>query len=149
MQSKKLLNYISLILTLSILVSIYLIYLHYSTSPGLCDINQTLSCNTVNKSIYSVFPPDFGIPVSIIGIVFFIILFALSRIVYSNPKKEIKTIKYYFYLSAVALLFSIYLIIIEAFVLHAYCIACLILDLLIIINLIFAYKLKSQTSSSV
>jgi len=141
MEQKKALNYISITSILAILVSIYLLYLHYSKTPGkFCSFGQYFSCDLVNKGIYSLFPPKIGIPVAFLGILFFTIILILSRMLYKDPEK--KTINYLFILSILSLLFAIYLFSIEAFIIHSFCIFCLILDVLIIINLIFVYKLK-------
>ncbi len=146
MKEKKLLNYISITSVLSTLVSIYLIYLHYS-KPGkrFCDIGEIFSCDVVNKSIYSLFPPKIGIPVAFLGILFFTVILVLSRIAYKNPEKEKHTINYIYLLTIFSLFFAFYLLFIEIFILKAFCMGCLVLDVLIIINLILTYKLKHQT----
>ncbi len=143
MEQKKLLNYISVTSVLAILVSIYLTYLHYSKSLGhFCNFGENFSCDLVNKSIYSLFPPKIGIPVAILGLMFFTIILVLSRTIYKNLENEKHTIKYLFILSIFSLLFAGYLFSIELFVIKSFCIFCIILDVLIIINLILTYKLR-------
>lgn len=148
MEQKKLLNYISVTSILSILFSIYLVYLHYSKSLGhFCNFGENFSCDLVNKSIYSLFPPKIGIPVAILGLIFFTIILVLSRIIYKNIENEKHTINYIFVLSILSLLFSIYILFTEIFIIKSYCIFCLVLDILIIINLILSYKLKYRNKT--
>ena len=145
MEQKKLLNYISITSILSILVSIYLLYSHYSKTPGkFCNFGENFSCDLVNKSIYSLFPPKIGIPVAFLGILFFMTILVLSRMIYKNPENEKHTINYLFIFSIFSLLFAVYLFSIELFVIKSFCIFCLVLDVLIITNLALTYKLKYQ-----
>jgi len=47
----------------------YLTYLHFSPEEGsFCNLGERLSCDVVNKSIYS---EVFGVPLSVMGVVFF------------------------------------------------------------------------------
>lgn len=145
MEQKRILNYTSITSILSILVSAYLLYLHYSKTTGkFCNFGENFSCDLVNKSIYSLFPPKIGIPVAFLGILFFMTILILSRMVYKNPENEKHTINYLFILSIFSLLFAVYLFSIELFVIKSFCIFCLILDVLIIINLILSYRLKTK-----
>ena len=88
---KTLTNLLIIISILAIILSIYLTVLHYSDVSSFCDISQGLSCDIVNKSIYSEFPPGSGIPVAVGGIIVF--LAVLITVIKIKNNKEL------FYLS--------------------------------------------------
>ena len=143
---RKLASWLIIISILAIIVSIYLTFLHYSSSSTFCNISEGLNCDVVNKSIYAEFPPGSGIPVAILGLLTFIVILIVvlkiknnKELFYLSPK-EISN--YLFYLSIISILFAIYLLIIEAFFLLTFCILCIILDILILKTLIVSYKLK-------
>ncbi len=124
-------------LTMSILsffgavISAYLVYLHYVESASdICNISETLNCDIVNKSIYA---EIFNVPVAILGLIaylcFFVFFAALGYLKKTETKKQAQIM--FVFLSA-GLVFSLYLTGIEAFVLHAYCIFCLIQQCIIL-----------------
>ena len=80
----KLISWMKTLSYIFIIISSYLLYLHYSTSESFCDISPALSCDIVNKSIYSEFPPGSGIPVSFIGILTFILVLIILNNIKSN-----------------------------------------------------------------
>ena len=54
----------------------YLTYLHFKTTEGsLCNFGAGLSCEIVNKSIYS---EVLGVPLSLLGLTYFIAVFTLA-----------------------------------------------------------------------
>jgi len=63
---KLLLKIIILFCLLGILLSSYSLYHHYTDIKGICNINDTFSCDVVNRSVSSEF---LGIPVALIGII--------------------------------------------------------------------------------
>ncbi len=108
--------------------SIYLTISHYRVYTDLayesfCAISRSINCDTVSQSPYSIF---IGIPVpvwGIIGYVFFLLLllFAWDR---DAQKQRLWTI-----LSILALFFSIYSIVlayISTFIIHSYCMMCIV-----------------------
>src|SRR3989344_5720627 len=104
---------------LGILVSLYLAYLKYNPTEldsSFCNITEYLSCSTVNTSSYSTF---LGIPVAFIGILGFVFLFILS---FEIPYSRILI----FYSSALGLIFMLYLLIAELFIINAICILCMV-----------------------
>lgn len=112
-----------------IMISSLALYHHYSqTDFEFCSVSQTVSCNLVNKSIYS---EIFSIPVALIGIVEYIIVFSVSFI----KDKRILPI-----ISLLGFVFSIYLTYIEIAVIEAYCLLCL--ASLTFITLIFLLSLS-------
>ncbi|MFC1722810.1 vitamin K epoxide reductase family protein [Nanoarchaeota archaeon] len=143
---------LKLIIILSLLgtgVAGYLVYLHYQPEAStICNINEKLNCDVVNKSVYSKF---LGIPNSMIGIagyLFFIIVsivflkgYDLSKI---HKRLKAKHLNLAVILAAgLGWIFSLYLLYIEKFVLHAYCIFCL--ASLAIITVIFLVSIASYT----
>jgi len=148
MSRKSVTTAILILALLAIAVSAYLTYLHYAPGHGAwCDVSQGFNCEIVNQSIYAEFPPGSGIPVGGLGALAFIIVFILA---YSVQKKEEflyfdrkERAKYLAILLGMSVLFSLYLVYIEAFVLYTFCLFCLILGILIIASFILALKLKS------
>ena len=146
----QLLYWMKLISVFAIIIASYLLFLHYSNTESFCDFSKGLSCDIVNKSIYSEFPPGSGIPVSLMGIIIFIIvIIALNRIKENktitllNNKINPKTLSnFIFYLMIVSLLFAIYLVFTELFLILSICILCVVLDILIIIMMVLSYKLR-------
>ena len=147
---KLILNSLIVISILSMIISIYLIYLHYADTSSFCDISPSLSCDIVNKSRYSEFPPGNGIPVSIFGFLTFSALLVLFMFIkegfsYKINKTKIDKkflVKIIIWILWVSVLFSAYLVYAELFLILSICILCVVLDILIIIMLILTYKLK-------
>ena len=129
---------------IAILTSAYLLYSHYSDVSSFCDVSQAISCDIVNRSLYS---EIFNIPVSLFALITFYIVNVLSLAALRNEKplkltkKQIYNI--IFWLMILGILFALYLIYIEAFVLYAFCPLCLLLDILILIILVTVIKLRS------
>ena len=112
---------IILLAVLGILLSGYSTLTHYSKdASAFCDINQKFSCDIVNKSIYSEL---YGVPVAILGIIGYALLLGLTLLFKKKKEKNLKMLL--ITTSGLAVLFSIYLTYIEAFVLYTYCVVCL------------------------
>jgi len=150
MDRKKGLKIIALMAVLAMIVSGYLVYLHYKPeASSFCDISATLNCDVVNKSIYSEL---FGLPVSGLGLLVFLGIFILALIGIKDKKFDLFGVKVnsdlivkgLLFISIWNLLFALYLVYIEAFVLYTYCIMCILLDVLIIIILIYAILLNKK-----
>ncbi|MBI2106422.1 vitamin K epoxide reductase family protein [Candidatus Woesearchaeota archaeon] len=151
MDKKRGLKIILVCSILAIITFSYLLYIHYKpTESKFCNFGEGFNCDIVNKSIYS---EIMGIPVSLLGALTFIGVLALSILSLNSYKKKFSyyfTIdinsmtKLIFWISVISLLFALYLIYIEAFVLYSFCIFCLIGDILIIITLITSYLLMKR-----
>ena len=72
---EKTLKIIFLLAILGILVSSYLTYIYYSEKYSSCELSETFSCSAVSKSQYG---EILGIPVSLFGIVGYLILAMIS-----------------------------------------------------------------------
>lgn len=109
-----------------IVVSVYALAHHFELAGGeFCSIGDTLDCDKVNRSVYS---EIFGVPVALLGIIFYALIFALAlpnflRLVVGV--KENFRRKILFYLSASGLLFTLYLNFVEAFLIKSFCLVCL------------------------
>src|SRR3972149_850565 len=78
----------------------YLTYIHYSQSKSFCDISQEVSCDVVTTSIYS---EIFGIPVSVLGLLFF------AAVLFLVIKRRDKAFQTLFIVTLFALIPSLYL----------------------------------------
>lgn len=134
----------------AVIISSYLLSLHYSEGESFCDISAGFSCDIVNKSEYSVFPPGNGIPVSLMGALTFLFVIILLLLI-----KHEKTVKIgsrlfnkktfsniIFYLMTIGFIFSLYLLYAELFLILSVCILCVVLDVIIITMIILSYKLR-------
>jgi len=109
---------------LGMLVSGYMFYAKLNTSALVCGISP---CYTVNESQYSYL---FGIPLSVYGIAFYLMVFLLALV---------KKYKVLFAFSVFGVLFSAYLTYLEFFVIYAWCQWCIASAILTV--LIFAVSL--------
>ena len=114
-----------LILILSLLgiaLSGYLTYVHFNRSEGWCPIGG--GCYDVWDSEYSVI---FGIPVALLGLLGYVALFGMSYLRLYYPDLDIveNFPAYILVISIIGAGFSIYLTLIEIFVIQAVCDYCL------------------------
>lgn len=118
---KKLLHWMIGLSVLGIVLSTYA-FLHNRgfSSGALCNINDTLNCDVVNKGPFSQF---FGIPVAFIGMVgyFFLLIGSLLKLKTQDDKS---LTLFLLALSSCGFGFSLYLTSIEAMVLFAWCLIC-------------------------
>jgi len=153
MQKSSLINILIILSLAGILTSAYLLKLHYSQNPdAFCNLSSSINCDIVNKSQYALFPPEYGVPVALLGLLNFLILLMAAIRLKSGKKFSLlgETIdslvlaEFIYYVLLANLLFAFYLIYIEAFVLYAFCILCVLLDVIIFLSLFFAYRLKKS-----
>lgn len=140
---KTLQHYIQLV-TLNIFmlpVTIYLIAMHYKPElSDFCTFGESFNCDIVNKSIYA---EIFGIPVSILGLLTYIVLLIFS--IRGKYKDQTKLIPYATAFVFVGVLFSLRLTYIEAFVLHTWCMLCVISQIVILLQLLIFTHLWKVT----
>lgn len=111
----------------------YLLLVHLSGSrAGACTYSEYFSCDTVNKSRYA---KVFGIPVSLIGTLFFG-GFLGSALVLRRGSSRFWPRAWLVAGSGWCLLYGLYLTYVELFVLHAVCPFCLVS--LLLYGLIFS-----------
>ena len=119
---------------IAIITSAYLLYSHYATTDSFCDINPSISCDIVNRSLYS---EIFGIPISLMSLLAFIFILIITILASKDKINSEKVINIIYWLMILSVIFALYLIYIEAFVLYSVCPLCIVLDILILIILIF------------
>jgi uncharacterized membrane protein len=127
--------------------SSYLAYEHFSGFIPPCSTNLLfLDCGKVLNSTYSTF---LGIPLPVLGIIHYIVLI-LNIILNLRHGFKYKTLL--FAQIALGFLFSLYLIGLQVFVIHAFCFYCMISALdsitLFILMLFLRRKLGAPTSHS-
>jgi uncharacterized membrane protein len=112
---------LGVVATAGIAVSGYLTYVHYRPDALLCTPGG--GCETVQQSDYAEL---LGVPVALLGLLAYAAVLALT--VLDGPRARLVTAV--IALSAVG--FALYLIVLQAFVIDAWCVWCLVNDLLIV-----------------
>ena len=120
--------YVAALILISAILSAYIAYNSYQ--GGTACFGGT-DCNIVQNSSYGSL---FGIKVSLLGATALSILFLSYILSYSDYPRY----KIYYFLSLLSALCSLGFISIQAFILHAWCSSCLVVDLLIILIFIFS-----------
>src|SRR5258708_28470553 len=103
---------------LGFLDNTYLTIEHYKNAIPPCTIAH--GCETVLTSRFSTIS---GIPISILGILFY--LFSIGLVVLYLDTKRTLFLKFLLILTSISLIVSLVLVGIQAFVLHAFCQYCL------------------------
>ena len=122
---------------LSVAVSTYLLYVHYTPSTDICLPNShgNNGCDIVNKSKYAEF---FGIPLGLAGMGMFSLVAALAAMYILDTKihpkgvNKKKIVENVYKLILFNLLFVVYLVYVEVYLLHAICTFCTVLHVFII-----------------
>ena len=109
----------------------YLTYIHYANVQSFCDISKEVSCDIVTTSIYS---EVFAVPVSILGIFYFITV--LWLVFYAKPEKAYRGI---LLLTAFSLMPSLYLSMTEYVFIKSFCILCETSKLLMLAILVASF----------
>lgn len=127
---KKTFSFLSVLNFFGILISSYLLYMHFSPEASdFCVLGERWNCDIVNKSIYAEIA---GIPVSALGLVAYLSFFAFT--LRGTRKDQKKFLPYFFALLSVGLLFTLYLTGIETFVLKTYCLFCVSQQIILLIE---------------
>src|SRR3989344_1610414 len=91
-------------------------------APLICPLKS--DCNVVIKSHYSKF---LGIPIEILGMVYYSLTFLAHLLVILSPSLVLPgTVFFYLVASTIAFLFSLYLLAIQAFAIKQWCFWCLL-----------------------
>lgn len=127
---------IAILAALGIAISAYSLHHHFGhDQTSFCNLSETLNCDLVNRSEYSVF---MGVPVALIGVFGYLLLLGLATVY--REKAETPLLLLIF--SALGLLFALRLTYFEAYRIHAWCILCLsslaVISLITIISAIAA-----------
>lgn len=118
-----------------LLVSIYLTFKTYDPSSVACSIGG--GCETVLSSDYA---KILGVPVSVYGILWYVAQLALIYFVLIKQKLQFAVLPIWV---ALGLAFSLYLLYLEAFVIHAYCTWCLVSLAIVLVTTILLIWPKS------
>jgi uncharacterized membrane protein len=98
----------------------YLTWAHYGDQSIVCPVGG--GCETVQESEYAEIA---GVPVAVAGLAAYVVL--LGLIVWDTPPARLATAA----TALIGLVFSGYLVVVQAFVLEAFCIWCLVNDVFI------------------
>ena len=121
-------------------VMAYLTYIHYESAERyFCDISGDISCSEVAQSAYS---EVLGIPVAILGIGYFALVFLLVLL---NKKREI--FQFIFLLTLFVLIPSLYLSWVEFFTIKVFCVLCEASKVLMIAALAISLVATKQKTS--
>jgi len=94
---------------------------HALTNTALyCGIGSISGCNTVAQSSYSHF---FGIPLGVYGVVFYAVIFIATAFAFTHQARRL--MQFLFLLGSIGILFSLYFMGLQLFVIDALCIYCL------------------------
>jgi uncharacterized membrane protein len=107
---------------IGLFIALYLT-LHRMGVIGTLACGVTGGCDVVQSSAYATF---LTIPVPFIGLAGYLVLFIVSYGSMHGSTRERRTAIALVALSAVAFLFSVYLTVLEAFVIHAWCKWCVV-----------------------
>ena len=155
---RKMLISIIVLAVLAMGATAYLTYLHYEPSASeFCNFNARFNCDVVNKSQWSYIPiGSVEIPVAILGFLYYLGVFIgciglLKKWSFTAIHKIFETGRVLWimrWLTYFGVLFALYLTYIETFVLHTYCIFCLIQQFLIlgIVGLFIAIRISRKKS---
>jgi uncharacterized membrane protein len=134
--SSRTLQHVAGVLVLAgIAVSAYLTWAHYADASVVCIRGG--GCETVQKSSYSEIA---GIPVAVLGLLYYLTMFVL--IGWDGEDAQFAAAA----LAVVGLLFSVYLLVLQAFVIDAFCIWCLVNDVVIAPALAVVTALRLRTA---
>ncbi len=152
----KLLKWVAVLALLAMCAAAYLTYLHFEPAAGgFCNLSSQFNCEIVNKSQWSyieIGPVE--IPVAILGFIYYLGIFIgslgvirgweFTRIHKWLVHHNVINLKRWF--TYIGVLFTLYLTYIESFVLHTYCLFCVIQQILIlgILGLLIAIKAKKE-----
>ena len=150
MNSKKGLKLVIIFSILAVIIFSYLINVHYKKEKeSFCDISTGISCDIVNKSVYS---EIFGIPVALFGALTFLLIGVLSFIALKNKPikianksfKQKDILKLLLAILVFSVLFSLWLIYAELYLILSICILCVVSDIIILITLFILIKLNEK-----
>jgi uncharacterized membrane protein len=163
---------IQMIVVLGMLISLYLLYQHFSPSSSVfCNFGEGLDCGIVNKSPYSTLDGityflvfDLGLNVKLLdfrnygfliellqtnAFLGFLILLTKLFLLRAHKKqkhfsfiKQHRVLSWLKVLSLLSIVYGIFLIYIQHSILKTYCVFCLVLDLVLIIIFIYVWRQK-------
>ena len=97
-------------------ILVYLTYVSFTQNQSFCDISKEVSCDIVVNSLYS---KVFGIPVSVLGLFYFLAVLFLA--VFNKKESVFKVV---FILTLLSIFPSLYLTFTEIFFIKSICLLC-------------------------
>jgi uncharacterized membrane protein len=117
--ARRVFQLIAVLALAGVVVSAVSLHHHYGTSQTTyCEFGASFNCDIVNRSIYSTV---FGVPVALIGIIGYVLLFALATFYRAKAEAPFMLL----IAATGGLGFALYLTYIEKFVLATWCVLCL------------------------
>jgi uncharacterized membrane protein/protein-disulfide isomerase len=112
-----------------IVVSGYLAISHYRVYTDMayksfCAISRAINCDTVSQSPHSIF---LGLPLPVWGVVGYTLLLPLFVASWKSRSDQLRLWAVCFWIAAGYTLYSIYLAAVSSFVIHSYCLMCILL----------------------
>ena len=173
MTKNKLALTLNLLLIIGMLLALFLVYEHFSaTASKYCTFGTSFDCGIVNKSPYAnldgisyLLTIDFNLPLPLLdissinwffdlltsnaflGFLTLLLIFALNtdfknkKLLWITPENNKKWV---IGLLTFGIIYGFYLFLIQHYILKTYCLFCIILDIVILISLIIALKLKNK-----
>lgn len=165
MKKKTLLILLFVFSFLAIVDGALLTYQHYSTSSSvLCVFGDSFNCNTVSQSAYSTVDNIFyflavdmgfsvpiitiSIPIAVIAIVLFLMiklhilhLWHGKKVGRFHPNHSIWAMRI---LLSISMVYGIWLVYVQKYILQTYCLYCLILDILILLSLVISFMFRIE-----
>jgi len=118
------------------------LYEHFKpSSDGICNISEVINCDIINKSIYS---EVLGIPVALLGMLFYAVLIRLSYHLSFNKEDNTRLEKVFLYTAGFGVIYSLSLGIFVFYKLHAICPVCVMSYITVITIFILSFKMKPR-----
>lgn len=119
----------------------YLALVHFERGAGsLCDLAPGFSCQVVNQSVYS---DILGVPVSLLGLSYFLAVFAVTLGRFRNAFKAIEIF------TVGAVIFSLYLTGVELYLLASVCVFCELSKIVMLLILGIAHRSSHREGEAV
>ena len=114
-------------------IAIYLTTVHYEQVPLLCSSQGLVNCERVTSSSYSVVPGT-TIPITIPGLLWFLVSAVLAVVAMRQGKRWIRTTQLIW--GALGILTVLYLVYVELVILHTICAWCTVVHALVLVSLL-------------
>ncbi len=168
----KILKTINVLLIIGMLISLFLLYEHFSPSASkFCTFGKSLDCGIVNQSPYAnldgisyLLTIYFALPIPLaniadinpffnlitsnafLGFLTLLFLFFLVKANYEDKKflfiNKSKTLNWLKGITLFGVIYGFYLFLVQEFILKTYCIFCIALDIVLLALLIIVWTIK-------